>query len=171
MAIAISSKIDVACPYCKTYGQTTHSFHEIARTPRFGRIIYTCVAKATDYSNTSAIASHIKFALDKDGHMPWTWVFDCNDLKMKHTVHLDVAMTLGKLLRDKYAESLFMILIINPTSGIDTIITRILPILSSDAMKYTRKCKGSPLEIYCALQKEGIEEEGLMAIMGEIRSN
>ena len=95
------------CPYCQTYGANTHSFHEIARTPRFGRIIYTCISKAEDYSNKNAIVTHITNTLDTEPMMGWSWVFDCRDLKMKHTLQLDIAVALsrGEVADDYYFKS------------------------------------------------------------------
>lgn len=166
---AIGEHIVSPCPYCRTYGLTTHSFEEVAKTPMFGRIIYTCVSKATDYSNSTAIISHITSILDSGDIRPWTYVFDCNNLQLKHTMQFDLALTIGRLIREKYAEPLQMIFIINPTLGVDTLISRIVPIISPDSHKYIRKIKGSVLELYAAFKKEGIEEEGIHAIMSKIR--
>jgi hypothetical protein len=157
------------CPYCNMYGADTHSFHEIARTSKFGRIMYTCAANAKDYSNTKAITTHISTYLDAEQLVPWTWVFDCRGLKTKHTLQLDLAVTLSRLIQDKYAENLQMIYILNPTVGVDTLITHIMPIFKKDALLYLRRLKGSALEIYMDLRKDNMEEAGVQAIMDKLR--
>lgn len=157
------------CPYCATYGTDTHSFHEIARTQKFGRIMYTCAADAKDYSNTKAITTHISTYLDTEKMVPWTWVFDCRGLKTKHTLQLELAVTLSRLIQDKYVENMQMIYILNPTTAVDTLVTHILPILRRDAAQYLRRLKGSPLEIYMELKKDNMEELGIQEIMNRLR--
>lgn len=161
-----------SCPYCATYGPSTHSFNEIANTPKFGKIIYTSVAKANDYSNTKAISAHVVSVMEKSGIPPqqWSWIFDCKDMKMKHTLQIDVAISLAKMFRDRYTEQLIMIYIINPTPGIDALVSRILPFLHKDSHKYVRKIPGSVLQLYEGLKAEGFEEEALRAIMNATQS-
>lgn len=158
----------MTCPYCVTYGPNTHSFSEIASTPMFGRIMYTSVAKATDYSNTKAIVTHFTSTITPGEK--WTWIFDCKDLKTKHAVQFNVAITLCKLIRDTYSENLQRIIIVNPTPAIDALIKHVLPIFDKESLQYMRKFKGSPLEIYMALKNETIEDEGCKAIMDQLRS-
>lgn len=158
------------CPYCQTYGANTHSFSEIARTPRFGRIIYTCISKAEDYSNKNAIVTHITNTLDAEPMIGWSWIFDCRDLKMKHTLQLDIAVALSRLISGKYAERLQMIIILNPTAGVDTIVKHVLPLFRPESLQYLRKLKGSALEIYMALKGEGMEEVGIQSIMDQLRT-
>lgn len=168
--VATNSQLSSSpCPYCQTYGINTHSFHEIARTPKFGRIIYTCISKAEDYSNKNAIVTHITNTLDTEPLIGWSWVFDCRDLKMKHTMQLDIAITLSRLISSKYADRLQMIIILNPTPGVDAIIKHVLPLFRSESLQYLRKMKGSALEIYMALQREQMEEAGIQAIMDQLR--
>ena len=157
------------CPYCSTYGMETHSFNEIARTSKFGRIMYTCAANAKDYSNTKAITTHISTYLDGEKMLPWTWVFDCRGLKTKHTLQIDLAITLSRMIQEKYSENLQMIYILNPTMGVDTLLTHIMPIFKRDSLQYLRKLKGSPLEIYMELKKDNMEEPGIQAIMDKLR--
>jgi len=159
------------CPYCQTYGANTHSFSEIARTPRFGRIIYTCISKAEDYSNKNAIVTHITNTLDDEPMIGWSWIFDCRDLKMKHTLQLDIAVALSRLISGKYAERLQMIIILNPTAGVDTIVKHVLPLFRPESLQYMRKLKGSALEIYMALKSEGMEEAGIQSIMDQLRGH
>jgi hypothetical protein len=158
----------MACDLCCLYGEDTHSFKEICRSERFGRIIYTCISKAKDYSNTKAILSHVNNILSKE-NTSWLWVFDCRDLKMKHTVQIDVAVNLSTTIRDKYSHNLQRIILLNPTKSIDMLIKHILPIFNPDAINYLRKYKGSPLEIYLSLKNEGIEESCVNSIIGKIR--
>ena len=157
------------CPYCNMYGTETHSFNEIARTSKFGRIMYTCAANAKDYSNTKAITTHISTYLDGEKMLPWTWVFDCRGLKTKHTLQIDLSITLSRMIQDKYSENLQMIYILNPTIGVDTLLTHIMPIFKRDSLQYLRKLKGSPLEIYMELKKDNMEEPGIQAIMDKLR--
>ena len=159
------------CPYCNMYGVDTHSFHEIARTTKFGRIMYTCAANAKDYSNTKAITTHISTYLDAEKMLPWTWVFDCRGLKTKHTLQLDLAITLSRMIQDKYATNLQMIYILNPTAGVDAIIKHIMPIFKSGALLYLRRLKGSPLETYMELKKDNMEEGGIQVIMDRLRTS
>jgi hypothetical protein len=158
----------MTCPYCETYGANTHSFFEIANTPKFGRIMYTCIAKATDYTNTKAITTHFSNTIKPTDK--WTWIFDCRELKMKHVVQFDVATTLCKMIRDHFSDYLQRIIIVNPTPGIDTLVKHVLPIFSKDALQFLRKYKGSPLEILLELQKEGIEEDACKAIIQQLRA-
>lgn len=159
------------CPYCNMYGNDTHSFHEIGRTSKFGRIMYTCAANAKDYSNSKAITTHISSVLDTEKMVPWTWVFDCRGLKTKHTLQLELAVTLSRLIQDKYVGNLQMIYILNPTIGVDTLITHIMPIFKMGSLQYLRRLKGSPLEIYMELKKDSMEETGIQAIMDKLRIN
>lgn len=157
-----------ACPYCQTYGPNTHSFSQIAESPQFGRIMYTCIAKATDYSNAKAISTHFMSEIKESDS--WTWIFDCRDLKTIHTLQFDVAVTLCKMIRDKFSDKLQRLIIVNPTPGIDTMVKHVLPLFSKDSLQYLRKFKGSHLEIYLALQKEGMEEASCQAIIQQLRS-
>jgi hypothetical protein len=101
--------------------------------------------------------------------MGWSWVFDCRDLKMKHTLQLDIAVALSRLISTKYADRLQMIIILNPTPGVDALVKHVLPLFRPESLQYLRKLKGSPLEIYVALQREGMEEAGIQAIMDQLR--
>lgn len=157
------------CPYCNMYGIDTHSFNEIGRTSKFGRIMYTCAANAKDYSNSKAITTHISTYLDAEKMVPWTWVFDCRGLKTKHTLQIELAIALCRLIQDKYCENLQMIYILNPTTGVDTLLTHILPIFKKESLQYLRKLKGSALEIYMELKKDNMEETGIQAIMDKLR--
>jgi hypothetical protein len=161
-----------SCPYCSTYGPNTHSFKLIANTPKYGRVFYTCVAKAEDFSNTKAIITHLKAELGEPGEtlQPWSWIFDCKDLKMKHTLQIDVAISIAKLLRDNYNNKLVMTFIINPTPGIDTLVSKVVPLFNKDSIHYVRKVPGTLLELYNNLQKEGVEETAIQAIIKETRT-
>lgn len=159
------------CAHCATYGLDTHSFKEIGSTPRLGRIIYTCISKAKDYFNSAAISAHITAILGDSAIMgPWSWIIDCRDMKMKHALQIDVAVKLSKLLSTTYSDKLQMLYVVNPTAAIDTIITHILPLLQRDSIKYLRKIYGSPLDAFGALKREGIEDEGISVIIGEMRA-
>jgi hypothetical protein len=169
----MAAKLEVSgttpCPYCNTYGVNTHSFHEIGRTSKFGKIMYTCAADCTDYSNTKAITTHIANYLEAEKLVPWTWVFDCRGIKTKHTLQIDLAINITRLIQDKYSENLQKIYILNPTQGVDILLTNILPFFRPDALTYLSKLKGSPLEIYMELKKQNMEEAGIQAIMDKLR--
>lgn len=169
--VAAAAKGVAACPYCAMYGADTHSFHEIARTSKFGRIMYTCAANAKDYSNSKAISTHISTYLDVEKSVPWTWVFDCRGLKTKHTLQFDLAVTLGRLIQDKYAENLQMIYILYPTVGLDALVTYIIPFLKGSSLQYLRKLKGSPIEMYMELKKDAMEDAGIQAILQRLQPN
>ncbi len=70
-----------------------------------------------------------------------------------------------------HPENLQMIYVLNPTVGVDTLLTNILPIFKKESLQYLRKLKGSPLEIYMELKKDNMEETGIQAIMDKLRIN
>lgn len=131
--------------------------------------MYTCAANAKDYSNTKAITTHISAVLDAEKMVSWAWVFDCRGLKTKHTLQLELAITLSRLIQEKYVDNLQMIYVLNPTMGVDTLITHIMPIFKKDSLQYLRRLKGSPLEIYMELKRDNMEETGIQAIMDKLR--
>ena len=160
----------MACEHCKLYGDDNHSFKVVGRSSTFGRIIYTCISRARDYSNRKSILTHIENVLEQEKGA-WTWVFDCKDIAMKHTMQLDVAIAIANLIKKKYRDFLQRIVVINPTSGVDTVIKHVLPIFSPDSLQYLSRVKGGLLEIYMGLKGLNIEEDNMAALIGAMKEN
>lgn len=158
------------CTQCSLYGEDYHSFKMIARSEKFGRIMYTCVARAKDYSNRRAIIGHIDSVLGKETGA-WTWVFDCYGISLKHTMQLDVAVALSNLVKAKYHNDLQRIVIINPTGGVETLIKHVLPIFSPDSLQYLTRCKGGILEVYEGLKTTGFEDAVVGSLITVIREH
>lgn len=63
-------------------------------------ILYTKIAEAKEYDDTLGILQHYRNLLKLLGEKKWIWVFDCNDLELKHCFEIRTSRGIIDLLRE-----------------------------------------------------------------------
>jgi hypothetical protein len=115
----------------------SHSF-ELLKQDNNVNYYYTCPAKASKYWDTPGILNHYREVLDSNNHRPWIWVFDGEGFGLKHSLKIDTALGLIRLLKEQYGDSLMEIHIINPGIYIKSFYTLIYKFLNNDIIQKIR---------------------------------
>lgn len=63
-------------------------------------ILYTKIAEAREYSDTTGILQHYRNLLRLLGDKEWIWVFDCDNLEMKHCFEISTSRGIINLIRE-----------------------------------------------------------------------
>lgn len=109
----------------------SHSFKLL--NTEYVYIYYTNIANAKKYNDVNGIISHYNLYLSKlPCDKKWVYIVDCHELSAKHLVCFEVAMTLCKLINDKYNQSLIKIVILNPNMYIHMIYNMIWAFLTKE---------------------------------------
>lgn len=116
------------CSICKEE-PGSHSFDFYGKTSDDVYMYYTCPADATKYWDTQGILYHYEEVLEQNNNKKWSWIFDCRDFGIKHSLEITTAIGIIKILK-KYEESLCQIQIINANAIIKGFYSFIYPFLS-----------------------------------------
>ena len=76
------------CEICNK-DNNSHSFKKIDEINNIS-IFYTNPSKATKYYDHDGIIKHYELMLDYDSNKDWIWLFDSEDLELKHAMQLKV---------------------------------------------------------------------------------
>ncbi len=109
----------------------SHSFEFYGKTIEGIYMYYTCPANATRYYDTNGILNHYEEVLEQNNNNKWIWVFDSKGFDIKHSLEIETAIGLIKIL-SKYDNSLCQIQIVNANLLIKTFYTLIYPFLSTN---------------------------------------
>jgi len=118
-------------PYECKICQNDPSSHSLKNMGTIGNVnyYYTCPANATKYYDAVGITEHYDGVLSEN-NCRWMWVFDCKKFTTKHLLEIDVAVSLAKLISNKFSSTLDGIIIINPTWHIFVIMRFVNPFLN-----------------------------------------
>lgn len=89
-----------------------HSFHKVFETES-DIYFYSRPSDAKLYFDKKSILRHYEGMLHETNNKHWNWIFDCEGFGIKHSLHVDVALGLARLIHDKYSHRLKKIIIIN----------------------------------------------------------
>jgi hypothetical protein len=92
-------------------------------------IYYTCPANATN-NETKGIIEHYEGLLSELNGKNWIWILDLKGFEMKHFFEINNAVTLAKLITEKYSTNLQKIHVINTNSYTTTIFGIVQPFLN-----------------------------------------
>jgi hypothetical protein len=121
------------CPLCllDPLSHSLTNFLEKENTYYF----YTCPSKAKLYFDTTSIIEHYNGVLsDIPEGKQWIWVFDGMGFGWKHSLQIDVAIQIAKLISCKFSKNLQKIIIIN-SSGYISSIYNIIKLFLNDKIK------------------------------------
>lgn len=114
------------CPQC-LIDPLNHSFNLFLEKNNV-LYFYTCPSKAKLYYDTDSIINHYNGKLsDILSNKKWIWIFDSTDFNLKHSLQIELAIELTKLISTKFSNNLEKIIIINPTIYISFIYNIIIP--------------------------------------------
>ena len=74
---------------------------------------YTCPSKSKKYYDKDGIINHFENLLNFNNENKWIWIFDGNGFELKHSLQLQTAIAITKIISSKYKKSLKNIIIIN----------------------------------------------------------
>jgi len=93
---------------------------------------YTCPAQAIRYNDLEGIINHYNGILSEiPENKEWIWIFDSLGFTMKHAAQTNIAISIVKLISNKFSKHLKKIIIINPTAYITITHTILLPFLNT----------------------------------------
>ena len=121
------------CPLCllDPLSHSLTNFLEKENTYYF----YACPSKAKLYFDTTSIIEHYNGVLsDIPEGKQWIWVFDGIGFGWKHSLQIDVAIQIAKLISCKFSKNLKKIIIIN-SSGYISSIYNIIKLFLNDKIK------------------------------------
>jgi len=114
------------CPQC-LIDPLNHSFTLFLEKNNI-LYFYTCPSKAKLYYDTNSIINHYNGTLsDIPSNKKWIWIFDSTDFNLKHSLQIELAIELTKLISTKFSNNLEKIIIINPTIYTSFIYNIIIP--------------------------------------------
>ena len=119
------------CPLCllDPLSHSLTNFLEKDNTYYF----YTCPSKAKLYFDTNSIIHHYNGVLSEiPQDKQWIWVFDGIGFGWKHSLQIDVAIQIAKLISCKFSKNLKKIIIINPSGYISSIYNIVKPFLNNN---------------------------------------
>ena len=125
----------MSCPICDK-DPSSHSFKLISKKDNIN-YFYTCPARASKYNDTQGILFHYRSYLQTNYPQPWIWIFDSKDFSAKHTLNIELAYKLSKLI-DEFSSTLQKIEIINPTWHVKVMIKIVEPFLEERTKKLIR---------------------------------
>ena len=118
------------CPQCQLV-PSSHSFKKVLETKDI-LYYYTCPSQALLYYDVKGIINHFDGVLsDMPEHKEWIWIFDSLGFSFSHTIQINVAIELAKLISNKFSKTLKKIIIINPTFYITTTYLLVMPFLNN----------------------------------------
>lgn len=118
------------CPLCllDPLSHSLTNFLEKENTYYF----YTCPSKAKLYFDTTSIIQHYNGVLsDIPEGKQWIWVFDGMGFGWKHSLQIDVAIQIAKLISSKFSKNLEKIIIINPSGYVSAVYSIVKPFLNN----------------------------------------
>ena len=83
----------------------SHSFY-LLKTEKNVNFYYTCPAEATKYWDTQGILKHYEEVLTLNGQNPWVWIFDSQDFGINHSMQINIALGIIRMLKEKYGQYL-----------------------------------------------------------------
>ena len=139
------------CPKCAQI-PGYHSFLKIGLCDNKA-LFYTSAAKTQDFNEDGTKLANIKIHIDEIG-VPWIWVFDCNNMELKHYTELSFnAGLLTILTNDK---NLAHVWILRPNIWIKTVIALLKTFSNSHLLNNIRYFEGNNLELYNSLLETNI---------------
>ena len=63
-------------------------------------VFYTKIANAIDYDDVNGILEHYRKLLQLINQKDWIWIFDCNDLEIKHCFEITTSIGINKILKE-----------------------------------------------------------------------
>ena len=111
---------------------TSHSCHILDNPLNNSKIIYTCPSRATKYDDTEGTIAHYKKVLELLGNDDWEYMCDCTEFSLKHALCVKTAISIVKLIVEKYYKNLKKISFVNSNNFIYITLKIILPFLSDE---------------------------------------
>lgn len=115
-----------------------HSFHKVFETET-DIYFYSKPSDAKLYFDKNSILNHYEGMLDEvPENFHWTWTFDCDGFGLKHSLHVDVALGLARLIHDKYSHNLRKIIIENGNVYIWAIYKMVSPFFKKGVIEWSQ---------------------------------
>ena len=114
------------CPKCYK-NPKAHSF-KLLKTSLNIPVFYTAPGEAEDYADSNGILTHYENMLKIYGNQEWIWVFNCNNLEMKHSLEFNTARRVAILISEKYY-NIKQIYVLNSNFIFNIILNIIYPFL------------------------------------------
>ena len=122
----IISNMQNICPKCYNT-PLSHSFR-LLNTSLNIPVFYTDAGEAKDYSDSDGILSHYENMLKMYGNKEWIWVFNCDNLELKHSLELNTSRRIAKLIAEKYY-NIKKIYVLKPNFIFNIILNIVYPFL------------------------------------------
>lgn len=143
------------CSICITQPDA-HSFLSLGKTPLGVTVLYTCPAKAKHFVNNHTFLSFFEQHLEDVEGKPWVWVFDCQQMGMKHMTSLEVTRGMIDILQKKHAQNLQGLYIVHETSFFRSLFSMVLPFLKKETRTRIGILSSNTFESLVELEKRGI---------------
>ena len=117
------------CPLCKLQPLS----HSLTKLSEKNGIIYyyTCPSQAILYYDVEGILNHYNGVLSEiPKDKEWIWIFDSFGFNLTHTLQINVAVEIAKLITHNFSTNLKKIIIINPTFYITMTHKVVMPFLN-----------------------------------------
>ena len=117
------------CPLCKIQPLS----HSLTKLSEKNDIIYyyTCPSQAILYYDVEGILNHYDGVLSEiPKDKEWIWIFDSFGFNLTHTLQINVAVEIAKLITHNFSTNLKKIIIINPTFYITMTHKVVMPFLN-----------------------------------------
>jgi hypothetical protein len=142
------------CPKC-TQIPGYHSFLKIGLFDNKA-LFYTSAAKTQDFNEDGTKLANIKIHIDEIG-VPWIWVFDCNNMELKHYTEISFNVGLLEILTND--KNLAQVWILRPNIWIKTVIALLKTFSNSYLLNNIRYFEGNNLELYNSLLETNISSQ------------
>ena len=141
----IISNMQNICPKCYK-NPKAHSF-KLLKTSLNIPVFYTEPGEAEDYADSDGILTHYENMLKSYGNNEWIWVFNCNNLEMKHSLEFSTARRVAILISEKYY-NIKQIYILNSNFIFNIILNIIYPFLDDKIKDLIITIDKLPFETY-----------------------
>ena len=130
----------VYCNKC-LLNSNSHSFRILNSSDTTNNaVLYTKIADAENYDDTDGILNHYRELLNLLDNREWIWIFDCDDLEIKHCFEIKTSLGIIDILQKNNKNK--QILIINSNIFLTIIINSIKLFMDnsiSDKIKIFKK--------------------------------
>ena len=109
-----------------------HSFYKINSVNPKITLFYSCPAESSRYFEREGVINHFDIELTNNQYRPWAWMIDCKGFSWKHATEIKSILSLADLIKEKYANELKKIWIINSNIVIKVVFNMLLPFIPNN---------------------------------------
>ena len=133
------------CPKCYK-NPKAHSF-KLLKTSLNIPVFYTDPGEAEDYADSDGILFHYENMLKLYGNKEWIWVFNCDNLAMKHSMEFSTARRVAILISEKYY-NIKQIYVLNSNFIFNIMLNIVYPFLNEKVKDLIITINKLPFEVY-----------------------